>query len=64
MYYEGKQQMMFQDPPMDTYSVKLASWHARMARRRGDGNLSRGIRLVIEEVMSSEEWREKHKDNL
>lgn len=37
-----------QDGPMDTYAVKLTARHARYARQRGGGNLSRGVREVIE----------------
>lgn len=33
---------------MDTYSVRLTAWHARMLRRIGAGNLSRGVRVLLE----------------
>jgi hypothetical protein len=43
-----EKQEKFQDCTMDIYSIRLTSWHARIARRIGLGNLSRGIRLIIE----------------
>jgi len=33
---------------MDVYTVRLTPRHARMARRIGRGNLSRGARIAIE----------------
>jgi len=37
-----------QDVPMDAYSVRLTAWHARQARRIGNGEVSEGIRAAIE----------------
>ncbi len=37
-----------QDGPMDTYAVKLTARHARHARERGGGNMSQGVREIIE----------------
>jgi len=36
-----------QDAPMDNYNARLTAWHARMARKFGEGNLSEGIRFCI-----------------
>lgn len=36
------------DAAMDAYSIRLTPFHARIARRIGIGNLSRGVRLAIE----------------
>ena len=47
-------QEKYQAEVMDIYSVRLTSWHARMARRIGMGNLARGIRIALEK-MSKEE---------
>lgn len=38
-----------QDAPMDKYDIRLTAAHARHARRRGAGNLARGVRRLIEE---------------
>lgn len=38
-----------QDAPMDKYDVRMTAAHARHARRRGSGNLARGVRKLIEE---------------
>lgn len=38
----------YQEEPMEIYSVRLTSWHARHARRLGHGNLGRGVRIAIE----------------
>jgi len=38
----------FQDDPMNNYTARLTAWHARLARRLGDGNLSAGLRLAVE----------------
>lgn len=43
-------QETYQREPMDAYAVRLTAWHARMARRLGQGNLSRGIRITIEKL--------------
>jgi hypothetical protein len=43
-------QAKWQEGAMDLYGVRLPSWHARMARRIGLGNLSRGIRIAIEKM--------------
>jgi hypothetical protein len=37
-----------QDYPLDNYNARLSAWHARVARKIGDGNLSSGIRKAIE----------------
>jgi len=37
-----------QDDPLDNYNARLSAWHARMARKIGEGNLSGGIRKAIE----------------
>ena len=37
-----------QDAPMDTYYNRLTAWHARKARKIGEGNLSKGVRIAIE----------------
>lgn len=37
-----------QDCAMDNYNARISAWHARTARKLGDGNLSAGIRLAIE----------------
>lgn len=39
-----------QDSALDVYSVRMTAKHARLARRIGDGNLSKGIRECIEIV--------------
>ena len=40
----------YQEEPMEIYSVRLTSWHARHARRLGMANLGRGIRIAIEKA--------------
>ena len=40
----------FQDFAMDGYTVRLPSFHALFARELGKGNLSRGIRMAIEQM--------------
>ena len=35
--------------PMDVYPVRLTARQARCARRIGEGNLSAGVRIAIEE---------------
>jgi hypothetical protein len=40
-----------QDSPMDNYNVRLTSWHARILRKMGDGNLAAGIRYAAEFVL-------------
>lgn len=37
-----------QDSPMDAYNVRITAWHARKARKLGDGNLALGVRKAIE----------------
>ena len=37
-----------QDAAMDNYNARLSAWHARMARKIGEGNLSEGVRKAIE----------------
>lgn len=37
-----------QDECMDAYTVRMTARHARYFRRRGDGNLSEGVRRVGE----------------
>ena len=37
-----------QEAPMDSYPVRITAAHARLARKFGDGNLSLGIRDMIE----------------
>jgi hypothetical protein len=59
---DKQQQVEFQDGPMDAYSVKLTSWHARMARRLGSGNLSRGMRIALEIVMGFGKDKESPKE--
>jgi hypothetical protein len=39
-----------QDAPMDTYPVRMTAAHARHARKKGEGNLSQGVRRAIEEA--------------
>lgn len=39
-----------QAEPMDATTLRLTNWHRRMARRLGDGNMSDGARLAIEEA--------------
>lgn len=46
-----------QDVPMDTYPVRMTAAHARHARRKGEGNLSQGVRLAIEETEGEREER-------
>ena len=38
-----------QDGKMDKYDVRLSARHARHARRKGEGNIGEGVRLLIEE---------------
>lgn len=38
-----------QDAAMDVYPVRMTAAHARLARKKGDGNLSEGVRALIEE---------------
>lgn len=38
-----------QDAPMDKYDIRMTAAHARHARRKGSGNLARGVRKLIEE---------------
>jgi len=45
-------QEKFQEEPMDNYTVRLTSWHARMARRYGRGKIARGIRIAIENMIN------------
>jgi hypothetical protein len=33
---------------MDVYSIRITAAHARHARRRGNGNVSEGVRTVLE----------------
>ena len=44
-----------QENPMDNYNARLTAWHARMARKVGDGNLSLGLRIAIEFVVRNSE---------
>lgn len=37
-----------QEAPLDSYSIRLAAWHARMARKLGKGNMGEGTRAAIE----------------
>ena len=37
-----------QEVAMDVYYVRMTAAHARIARRKGSGNLSQGIRILIE----------------
>lgn len=39
---------------MDNYNARLTAWHARMARKIGNGNLSAGLRLAIEFAVQNE----------
>gem|GEM_PF-6743873 len=39
-----------QENPMDAYQARMTAWHARQARKLGEGNLSAGIRFCIEYV--------------
>ena len=48
----ARQDQPLSDTAMDAYSVRLTPFHARLARRIGVGNLSRGIRLAIEHEIS------------
>jgi predicted metal-dependent peptidase len=48
-------QEKFQEEPMDNYTVRLTSWHARMARRYGRGKIARGIRIAIENMIKDED---------
>lgn len=38
-----------QEESMDTYAVRMTARHARHFRRRGNGNLSEGVRVVGEQ---------------
>lgn len=38
-----------QTTPLQTFAVRLTTWHIRKARRRGNGNVGEGIRQLIEE---------------
>lgn len=38
-----------QEAPMDGYHVRLTAAHARHARKKGKGNVSAGVRQLIEE---------------
>ncbi len=38
-----------QEAPMDSYHVRLTAAHARHARKKGKGNVSAGVRQLIEE---------------
>ena len=51
-FVDGK---MKQNTALDTYSVRLTAWHARQARKIGNGNMGDGIRLCIEEKIRGEE---------
>ena len=48
---QNEDQEVYQRGSMDVYAVRLTAWHARMARRLGHGNLSRGIRLALEKIL-------------
>ena len=52
-----------QDSALDTYSVRLTAWHARMARELGDGCMGDGIRKAIEEKVRENELDIIHKDD-
>ena len=56
--WQDEPQEAYQRDSMDVYTVRLTSWHARMARRFGQGNLSRGVRLTIERLLKIQEPHE------
>lgn len=37
-----------QEVAMDVYYVRMTAAHARLARKKGRGNLSEGVRIMIE----------------
>lgn len=39
-----------QSEPMDSTTLRLTTWHRRMARKIGGGSMSGGAREAIEEV--------------
>ena len=41
----------YQDSPMSNYTARFTAWHARMARRVGEGNLSEGLRKALEDYI-------------
>jgi hypothetical protein len=38
-----------QDGPMDVFSVRMTAAHARRARKLGNGNISEGVRMRLED---------------
>lgn len=40
-----------QDVGMDVYPVRMTAAHARKARQLGQGNLSEGVRLALEQAI-------------
>jgi hypothetical protein len=57
-HWQDGPQEAHQRDSMDVYTMRLTSWHARMARRLGQGNLSRGVRLAIERFLKIKEPHE------
>lgn len=58
MQYEKGRPRVYtgQETPMQTFTLRLPFWHARVARNLGNGNMSEGIRLALEAM--------RHMDNL
>lgn len=44
---------------MDVYSIRITAAHARHARRRGKGNVSEGVREMIDTDMQGFSERRK-----
>lgn len=43
-----------QEAKMDKYDLRMTARHARHARRKGDGNIAEGVRILIEEDAEAE----------
>ena len=41
----------YQDDPMSNFTIRMTAWHARMGRRIGDGNMSEGFRIALEDYV-------------
>ena len=53
MYDENKKKgrplsQSIQDNAMDKYTCRITAWHARILRKEGGGNFSKGVRLAAE----------------
>lgn len=46
-----------QQCPLDGYSVRLTAWHARQARKLGNGELGEGVRRAIERCVDAEKLK-------